>query len=163
MEIEWRVVHEFPNYLVSNYGEVINRHTARPLSLSRTRDGTVKVGMVRDRRQETRSVKGLVAKAFVPGYNHIFDTPIQLDGDRENNRADNIQWRPRWFALDYTKQFEKLSSNDRLGPLREVQSGDHYIDVYEAGVVNGLLFKDIRRSAVTGETTFPTFLVFEWI
>lgn len=163
MEIEWRPIHEFENYLISNYGEVINKFTGRPLSLSKTRDGIVKVGLFKDRRQYTRSVKTLVAEAYVPGWNHIFDTPIQLDGNRDNTRADNIEWRPRWFALAYTKQFEKISANDKLGPLKELTTGQHYITVYEAATMNGLLFKDVRRSAVTGDTTFPTFFVFEWL
>lgn len=162
MEIEWRTLHEFDNYLVSNYGEVINKYTGRSLKLSRTPDGTIKVGLFKDRRQYTRSIKVLVAETFVPGWNHIFDTPIQLDGTPDNTRADNLAWRPRWFALKYSKQFERVTSNDHLGPLIEVTTGTHYIDVYEAAVMNGLLFTDIRRSAVTGDTTFPTFFVFEW-
>jgi hypothetical protein len=163
MDYDWVPIPDFPEYLISNYGEVVSRKSGRPISQSTTQKGIVKVGMVRDGKQYQRSVKVLVANAFVPGRDEVLDTPVLLDGDPWNNRADNICWRPHWFAWRYAHQFSNVTDNDHIGPLRDIETRFRYLDVYEAAIVNGLLFVDIRRSIVTKEPIFPTFQVFELI
>lgn len=161
MEYDWVTVPGFPEYLISNFGEVMNKTSGRTISQSTTQKGIVKVGMVRGGTQFQRSVKVLVANSFVSGRTDVLDTPILLDGNPHNNRADNIVWRPHWFAWRYAHQFSNVVDNDHIGPLRDLESRFRYLDVYEAAIVNGLLFVDIRRSIVTKEPVFPTFQVFE--
>jgi len=163
METEWKPIPEFPEYLVSNYGDVVNGKTGKWIQLSVTQRGAVKVGLVYQRKQYTRSVSVLVADAFVPGRDVIYDTPIHLNGDKTNNRADNLAWRPRWFALAYTKQLDRISENDRLGPLRDIATDQRYFDIVEACTLHGLLFKDVRRAIVMKESVFPTIQRFEWV
>ena len=163
MDYDWVTIPDFPDYLISNYGEVVNKNSGRPISQSTTQKGVVKVGIVRGGTQYQRSVKVLVATAFVPGRDELLNTPIHLDGDPWNNRVDNICWRPHWLAWRYTHQFSNVTDNDHLGPLRDIETRFRYLDVYEAAIVNGLLFVDIRKSIVTKEPVFPTFQVFELI
>lgn len=162
-QLEWMPISEFPDYLVSNLGDVVNGKTGRWIQLSATQRGTTKVGLVHHGKQYTRSVSVLVAEAFVPGRDEIYDTPIHLDGDKTNCRADNIAWRPRWFALAYAQQFNNISDNDRLGPLRDITTDQRYYDIVEAGTLHGLLFKDVRRAIVMKESVFPTIQRFEWV
>src|SRR6476620_5649106 len=98
------MVEGFEDYRVSNYGRVFNDYSGREMVLSPTMYGDLSVGMYRHGQQFRRSVKGLVARAFVPGEDDVFDTPILLDGDRHNLKSTNILWRPRWFALKYIRQ-----------------------------------------------------------
>lgn len=163
MEIEWVTLADFPNYLISNHGDIVNKSTGRWLHQSHATGGVVKVGLVRAGKQHTRSVKVLVAEHFVEGRDEVFDTPIHLDGDRDNNRADNLVWRPRWFAWEYARQFSNITDNDRIGPLRDVETRETYFDIVECAVLNGLLFKDIRKSMALKESVFPTFQTFEFI
>lgn len=163
MEMDWVIIPDFPDYLISNQGLIINRNSSKPLRVSHTREGAVKVGLVKDGEQCTRSVKVLVAESYVPGKNEIFDTPIHLDGQDDHNAADNIVWRPRWFAWAYKNQLKHVSDNDRIGPLRDVETNIRYYDIYEAAITHGLLFRDVRKSLVTGESTFPTFQVFRMV
>lgn len=163
MQLEWLPISEFPDYLVSNQGDVVNGRTGRWIQLSATQKGTTKVGLVSHGKQYTRSVSVLVAEAFVPGRDEIYDTPIHLDGDKTNCRADNLSWRPRWFALAYAKQFDHITDNDRLGPLRDIATDQRYYDIVEAGTLHGLLFKDVRRAIVMKESVFPTIQRFEWV
>lgn len=162
MEVEWISLEEFPRYAISNYGDILNELTGRYMKPNKTMQGTVKIGFMRDGRQYTRSVGVLVAEHFVPGRDEIFDTPIHLDGNPENNRADNLVWRPRWFACQYTNQFNILAPQDYYGPVRDINTGELYHGIYEAGVVNGLLFKDVRRSIIMKESVFPTIQRFEF-
>lgn len=163
MNLEWVTIEEFPNYLLSNTGDVVNKNSGRWMSQSQTKQGVVKIGLVRGDRQFTRSVGVMVAEAFVFGKSDLCNTPIHLDGDRTNNRADNLAWRPRWFAWEYAHQFSSVDENAHLGPIRDLESGRRYLDVYEAAIINGLLFKDIRKSLVMGEPTFPTLQHFEMV
>src|SRR5437868_6449510 len=102
MEEVWEVIPEFPNYAVSSSGRIHNLERDRPVALSVTRQGGVKVGLSDGIKQRTRSVKILVADAFVLRPREIeYDTAMLLDGNQLNLYASNIVWRPRWFALKY--------------------------------------------------------------
>ncbi len=162
MEIQWATIPEFPNYMISNCGDVINKDSGRPIRATHNPQGALKVGLVSGSQQSTRSLKLLVARCFVEGEDDIHDTPIQLDGIQDNVWFENLRWRPRWFALEYTKQLRDVSDNDLLGPIID-NHGNIYMTVYEAGVVNGLLFRDIRKSIIMHETVFPTFQIFEFV
>lgn len=163
MELDWVTIPDFPNYVISNYGDIVNVTSGRWMKQSTTSQGVIKVGLIRSSRQFTRSVAVMVATAFVSGRDDICDTPIHLDGNRSNNRADNLAWRPRWFAWRYSSQFSSISESARIGPLRDVGTGRRFMDVYEAAICCGLLFEDIRKSLVMKEPCFPTFQRFEII
>jgi NUMOD4 motif len=147
MDEYWKAIDDFPNYVVSNFGDVVNEDTGYLLNQSRNQAGIVKVNLIKDNTNYSRSVKVLVGEAFVEGETKVFDTLIQLDGDQLNCRADNLMWRPRWFAWKYRQQFSGgISELHRRGPIRDVDTRERYIDIYEAGVVNGILFKEIWKS-----------------
>jgi hypothetical protein len=152
----------FENYEVTNYGEVINIHTYRVMKLSPTLLGELTVGLVKDGYQYRRSVKVLVANAFVPGRTETFDTPIQKDGNRFNLRADNIVWRPRWFAWKYTHQFSNPEEWYYLGPVIELNSLKTYDTCIEAAMDNGLLCSEVRLSILNERPVWPTGQDFGW-
>lgn len=160
MEEEWTLIREFPNYVVSNQGRVMNEATRRVLRDSVTEHGVVKVGMVRAGRQYTRSVKLLVAEAFVEGETDHFDTPIHLDNDQSNNAATNLVWRPRWFAWKYTRQFEDCGDYRYNGLYFCPQTGEHYETIYEIGTKHGLLFHDLLYHIWFNKVLFPSDLEF---
>lgn len=151
MELEWFPIEEFPNYSVSNYGDIVNDSTGRLLRLSVTLQGAVKVNLLRDRETFTRSVKVLVAEAFVGGIfrernSEKFNTPIHLDGDQRNCRSDNLAWRSRSFAWNYTRQFSLITSEHHLGPIEDLDNGEIYDDLFSAAITNGLLVHDLYRA-----------------
>jgi hypothetical protein len=125
--------------------------------LSPTQQGELTVGLMKDGHQYRRSVKVLVAKAFVEGYTDVFDTPIQLDGDRFNLHEDNIQWRPRWFAWEYVRQFADIPPAWFYnGPILDIVNNIQYRTIFEAAVARGNLCKDIRAAIPSGTHVFPT-------
>lgn len=149
MDIIWVVIDEFPSYSISNYGDVVNEVTGRLIRQSTTLQGAVKVNLFKDGLKYTKSVKVLVAEAFVENiYDEAyvpFDTPIHLDGDQLNNRADNLAWRSRSFAWMYRRQFSNLPPCYKEGPVIELDSQVRYINVYDAATLNGLLIRDVWR------------------
>lgn len=162
MEEIWASIRDFPGYAVSNYGEVINAEKDLRLILSPTQNGELTVGLRRDGHQYRRSVRVLVATEFVEGKTRIFNTAIILDGDRNNLRADNLVWRPRWFSCRYMHQFHDGNDWHRYGPIEDVTTGTVYADYLEAAVANGILCRDIRVSIYNGTPVWPTRQVFRY-
>jgi hypothetical protein len=164
----WAQIHEFPNYEVSRTGEVRSIKTGRLIATSRTQQGAVKVGLIDyDNVQRTRTVKVLVAEAFVDGHNHIFNTPIHRDGNQENNHAENLCWRPRWFAWKWKREQADLASGDfehyYHEPIFEVVQQKYYEHVAHAAMECGCLPWDIFKSANKLERVFPDGLQFRFV
>lgn len=157
---KWKTIEEFPLYEVSNFGRVANKNTDVIIQPSTTMQGGVKVGLYLDKKQYTRSLKVLVAEAFVDRPHEMFDTPMLLDGNQLNCSADNIVWRPRWFAWNYRRQFVYIPEIYTIGPVVELDEEGiiltAYTDVVEVGVLNGLLFTDVWRVIHTRQPIFPT-------
>lgn len=160
MNEKWSVVEEFPTYKISNFGEVLNYTTGRLMRQSHSQSGVLKVGLVSGGRQYTQVVKILVADAFVFGRTIKHNTPIHLDTDQDNVRADNLVWRERGFAWLYSQQFE--FSHNAAKPIRDITADIWYESVVHAAMVNGLLIKDIGNSLYKGVPVEYTNQIFSW-
>lgn len=160
MEEVWKEIPDFPRYSVSNLGHIMNIRTEKLVKPQLTPQGVVYVPMYEGGENHTRSVKVLVARAFLEGETKIFDTPINKDGDKTNNRVDNLLWRPRWFAVKFSRQFPVVYPHAYFGPIYETETDDRFDTIYEVGVLYGLLFKDIFRSIYSQTPVFPTNQIF---
>lgn len=159
----WLEIFEFPGYSVSNWGRVRNDYSGRVLTLLRNQSGVAHVGMMKGGIQQKRSVPKLVAERFLSHSTlDDFDTPIHLDGDRTNNEVSNLEWRPKWFADTYTRQWNVLGTRIDQ-PIRDVDTGERYANTTDAAKTHGLLERDIVQSISTGVKVFPTLQRFEII
>jgi len=157
MQELWVHIKEFPTYTISNFGNVFNDERKWPIRTSLNSSHILKVGLVKEGKQYTRSVKVLVAEHFlIHGWSNIFNTAIQLDGDPYNCRVDNLDWRPRWFAIKHCEQFKHIRPVHYRGPVLDTTTDDMYEHVVHAAMVNGLLFTDIWKSIHQGKPTYPT-------
>lgn len=153
----------FPNYSITDSGRVFNNSSRREMTLSPTENGDLTVGLTRAGHQHRYSVKCLVARAFVEGESILFDTPIQLDGDKYNLNASNIQWRPRWFAWRYTHQFVKTYNWYFYGPIVDIDTMIEYRDYIIVAKTFGLLCSNIMESIYNDRLVFPTHQRFAYI
>lgn len=157
----WLEIFEFPGYSVSSWGRVRNNYTGRVLTLLRNQHGVAHVGMNRGGIQYKRGVAKLVAQRFLRHTTlEDFDTPIHLDGDRTNNEASNLAWRPKWFADSYTRQWNDRSARINR-PIMDMDTGQRYADSKDAAMTHGLLERDIVESVSAGVKVFPTLQRFE--
>jgi hypothetical protein len=89
---EWRVIEGYDGmYEISTFGQVLShgRNRTRPLKLNHKKNGTVAVSLQINNVKTTFTVARLVAQYFIgeiPGDYWVF----HLDGDRTNNRVDNL-------------------------------------------------------------------------
>lgn len=163
MEEQWLLIKNFEDYSVSDFGRVRTNKTERILSVYANQSGLVHVGLMQNGRQKHRSVPLLVAKAFVPQPSDIFDTPINLDGDRFNNHVSNLIWRPRWFAIKYHQQFKFVYDDSINAPIQDVKSGEISLNSLECAKTYGLLEREILISVMTGTYVWPTYQVFQLV
>jgi hypothetical protein len=168
MKEQWIVLEEFPRYAVSDLGQVINTHTDILKIPTPNKQGIMMVNLSSMRQQHIRSVAVLIANAFlgdIPRPPH-FDTPIHLDGDKRNCRADNLAWRPRWFARRYHQQFDPSERATRFGfrrPVRIVETREEFPTSWEAAIKYGLLDFEILLAVQNQTFVFPINQRFEVI
>lgn len=151
---EWAEVHDSPLHEVSTDGQIRNTETGHILAQTTTRDGTRKVTFRIDGAVTTRSVKVLVAEAFVERPYEAYDTPILLDGDKDNVTVENIIWRPRWFAMRWQRQFDPIAPK-YYTPCVDAETGEEFMYIVSAGMYYGSLFDEIYQSCMDRSPVFP--------
>lgn len=159
---EWRTIREFPGYSVSDDGLVRNDETDRILAQCVNQFDIANVGLSKLGVQYKRSVALLVAHAYHNKPRDSFTTPINLNGDRLDNRASNIVWRPRWFARKYFNQF-KFDPCGLRRPIIEVNSKERFENSWDAALKYGLLDLEILSATVNRTYVWPTYQQFEII
>jgi NUMOD4 motif len=168
MDEIWKVIEDIPSYEVSNQGHVRRVGRTEPLSMKRAKGDALFVTMVHKGERYSRSVKVLVANAFVPipeGWDpDIFDTPIQCTMNTDIINADIIKWRPRWFAIKYRKQYrEELHPNYTELPVVNLDTRNEHASILSASLRDGVLMFDIFRSAGEGYKVFPLGYHYEFL
>lgn len=159
---EWVAVEEFPGYSVNPLGQVRKDSTGRVLHTRINQYGVPYVGLLQDHwKQCVRSLPKLVATAFISQPNPIFDTPINLNGDRTDCRVENLMWRPRWYAIHYANQFKERYDNSIEVPIREMESGEEFEDSLSAACRFGLLEREVVLSILNHTLAWPTYQQFE--
>lgn len=158
-ESYWMQIEEFPEYSVSYEGHIQKGTRLVPTRLNN--QGFLMVTLSEDKRQFTRSVSLLVAKAFLdPPPNSSFNSVIHLDGDRSNVNFENLMWRPRWFAQQFHKQFERKPYTEE--PYYVVDT-DEVMTMREAAMKYGLLEKKIFLGVYNHQPVWPLMFEFrEW-
>lgn len=155
---EWRPLAPlgYPGYNVSNRGRIskvidpsggvryvpisINQHGHRFVPL-RKPNGKL----------SQRVVNKLVASCFLPPEpNHIMESVIHIDGYRGHLNAENLAWRPRWFATKFHNQFNKTPDFPEDGPIRDTTTGEVYNNVRHVALTFGVLMADIYSAAEAG-------------
>lgn len=169
MQEAWQELEEFPGYAISSEGQVMNTNTDVLKKPSANQQGIAIVNLHKDGRQHVRSVAVLVADHFIPrdGVPDHFDTPIHLNGDKMDCRADNMDWRPRWFAIKYHQQFNPEERAKKFGyrqPVEIIETGEVFDTSWDAAIKYGLLDQEIFVATVNRTYVFPhrfTFRILE--
>ena len=157
---EWVPIEHFPGYSVSSYGRIRTDKSGRLLALNQNQFGVLQVGLMRDGEQRHRSVPLLVATHYIPNPGGPFDTPINLDGDRNNNHVENLIWRPRWFAIKYNQQFKQPYINRINSPIIDLKSKEVTLNSLECAKKYGLLEADLVESILNRTYVWPTYQEF---
>lgn len=160
----WKRIPQFPTYSVSDTGLVRNDDTGRTMAIRRNPNGVYYVGLMRGKKQYNLSLARLVAEAFVsrPPQDREgkFNTPIYLNGHKDDNHAHNLMWRPYWFAKVFHQQLKEGPTSN--APVVELKTQERYSCALIAGMAFGLLEREIIASALNRTFVWPTFQEFRF-
>lgn len=107
--MEWRVIEEFPNYIISEKGDIFKikgRRSNIMMKCKEDKDGYYYIGLRNENGRFFRRVHQLVAKAFIPNDNKDFDIVNHKDGNKKNNHFLNLEWCDVSYNTKYS--FDKL-------------------------------------------------------
>lgn len=159
---DWKIIEDFPNYAINRFGDIWNLVRDAPMQTSLTNHGHTKISLVRDGQRYDRSVAVLVAQAFVPVPNPKCDSVIILNGILSDVRAENLMWRPRSFAWQYSRQLRIYQPVYYYNlEVEDVVYNVIYENIETAGKTLGILFDDIWRSTYRGTQVYPTNSIFK--
>lgn len=94
MEEIWVDVEGYPNYAVSNRGEVLSLNNDSVLSPRPNSDGYLRVALSREGEVRDFYIHQLVAQAFI-GEFQLGEQLIHVNGDNADNRPENLYPRKR--------------------------------------------------------------------
>lgn len=155
----WERLEEFPDYAISNYGDVCNIRRDRLLSQSVNQQGIVSVGLVPPQgRQTMRSVALLVIKTFDddPRRPDHFNSVIHVDAAKDNCRLDNLMWRPRHFARGYHEQFNWEWFHESEEEIVNLTTKEHFVGYKDPCMTYGIKATGIILSSTNDEYVFPS-------
>ena len=93
MEEIWKEIPDYPDYKISNIGNVMSKKYGdyRLLSPTQNKYGYLRVGLHQNNKTKQFSVHRLVAIAFIPNPENL-STVDHVDRNKTNNDLSNLRW-----------------------------------------------------------------------
>lgn len=89
--IKWKEISGFPDYLVSDNGEVFSKRHGKILKPYNNYKGYEKVQLYVDGRSYKKRIHRLVAEAFINNPEHLPEVNHK-DLNKHNNAVSNLEW-----------------------------------------------------------------------
>lgn len=144
-------IYGFPNYQVSNYGNVKNVITNKILKPGDNGQGYLYVNLINGKTRKREYVHRLVAKAFLPNFNNY---PIvnHKDENSKNNHVDNLEWCSVKYNNNYgSAQLKRKINAHKMGTkIKCVETGIIYPTIRDAArdmyIANNNILSAIKRN-----------------
>lgn len=105
MEEEYKTIADYPNYSISNMGNVRNNKTGRILAKRLNNRGYITAHLP----NKMAYVHKLVAQAFIPNPNNYSEID-HTDGNKTNNICTNLRWCSRKENMNNPITINKIST-----------------------------------------------------
>jgi molybdenum-dependent DNA-binding transcriptional regulator ModE len=131
---EWREIFEFPNYSVSNLGNVKNNKTNKLMKIN-VKGGYCHISLKNETSKKSFKVHRLVASAFIPNPENKSDVNHE-DKNKLNNNVSNLTWMTRKENNQH-KSIGLVYSSNKNKPIMRLNLNDeilgNYNSIEEAG------------------------------
>lgn len=91
---EWKIINDYPNYSISNFGNVKNNKKNKLLKGRLNRKGYLRVGLYNDvdkTKNKNFSIHRLVGDAFLENKDNKLSID-HIDRNKQNNNISNLRW-----------------------------------------------------------------------
>lgn len=140
----WKNIDEYPNYSVSNLGNIRNDKRGKLLKLSMNTWGYCTVSLYKNGIERRLSVHRLVAMSFIANplnkkeVNHI-------NGNKRDNSTDNLEWMTRSENMKHATDNGLLDIKKCYSKSPKIKGKK--IQVYEKETGEALVFKNGAKAA----------------
>ena len=165
----WKKIEGYEDYLVSDKGRVFalpktdaigRSHDGMILRNKHHQNGYVFVALAKGGKLRQYRVHRLVAEAFVPNP-YQCDEVNHIDGDKNNNCAENLEWCTRAennkhavkFGLRDLKYMQSCARKKNMRPVAQIENGNViavYPSMTDAGIAVGTNGGCISQAVKTG-------------
>ena len=126
---EWRIITDFPNYSVSNFGNVKNNKTNRTMKLS-IKGGYYHVSLTNEDCRKGCKVHRLVALAFIQNLENKTDVN-HIDKNKLNNNVSNLNWMTRKENNQHKSNGLVYTSNKNK-PIIRMNMDEDILQIYNS-------------------------------
>lgn len=144
----WKVIQQYPNYMINECGEVFSLMSNKQLVPSNT-NGYSHVVLMKNGTRHYLSVHRLVAKAFVENPNGL-PCVNHKDENKTNNHASNLEWCSYQYNNTYRQRHLKAGEKLRKA-VSQFDANGNLVGTYEstraASKATGIREQWIARTA----------------
>lgn len=130
---EWKIIDEFPVYMISNYGRVYSIRSKMILKPIIDSYGYSVVKLSIHCHHKHRKIHRLVAEAFIPNPNN-YDQVNHKNEIKTDNRVENLEWCDVKYNSNYGTRNERIKKTKNANKTNNGRS----ISMYDE---NGTLIK----------------------
>lgn len=139
---DWKTVHGFPDYEVSDCGYVRNKKTLRILKPKPNKNEYLRLNLYLGGKCKTKLVHRLVAETFIDNPDELKEVH-HINHIRDDNRVENLMW------VEHKEQFDEnwKRGNKHAGrkPMKVEINGVVYESQREANRKTGIDLNEIRK------------------
>ena len=107
----WKDIKDYPNYQVSNLGNVKNIKTNKILKPFNTSNEYLKVALSKNGISKQFFIHRIVAKAFIPNPNNLPEVNHIKEFEKTNNKVDNLEWCNHSYNQNYGTRNKRVAKN----------------------------------------------------
>jgi len=121
----WKSISEFPNYEVSNLGNIRHKKNRKVLKQSKHKNRYSMISFRKGGKQYCRYIHRLVLFAFF-GYEEGMECN-HVDGDKTNNKINNIEWCTKSDNLKHAHSIGLRSSKGENNGFSKLKKGEVWL------------------------------------
>lgn len=87
----WKTITNYPNYLISDKGEIFNQRTKQMMKQYKDKDGYLVLNLSHKGSKKQYKVHRLVAQAYLPNPSNL-NTVNHINHNKEDNTVSNLEW-----------------------------------------------------------------------
>jgi hypothetical protein len=131
----WKDIINYPNYEVSNLGNVRNKKTNKILKPFSTGNEYLKVSLNKNGKPKQFFIHRLVAQTFIPNPNNLKEVNHIKEFEKTNNNVENLEWCDHSYNQNYGTRNERVSKKMSRVKCKKVNQYDlegNYIKTWDS-------------------------------